>query len=70
MNEPSVFNGFEGTFPMTNLHLNDQEKVTMHGEIHNAYGQMMHKVTHEALLERDKGQVRPFVLSRSVFTGS
>jgi len=31
---------------------------------------MMAKATYEGLVERDQGELRPFVLSRSVFIGS
>jgi mannosyl-oligosaccharide alpha-1,3-glucosidase len=70
MNEPSTFDHLDHTFPMTNLHFSSDGKRILHGELHNAYGQLMHKTTYEALLERDNYQIRPFVLTRSVFTGS
>jgi alpha-glucosidase (family GH31 glycosyl hydrolase) len=42
----------------------------MHRDVHNTYGHMMAKATYEGLIERDQGELRPFVLSRSVFLGS
>ena len=54
MNEPSVFNYLDGTMPSTNLHSSPKySRSIYHGEIHNAYGQMMHKTTYEGLVERD-----------------
>ena len=48
MNEPSVFNGPEGTMPKSAKHvLADKEKTQVyHRDVHNAYGLMMTKATH------------------------
>jgi alpha-glucosidase (family GH31 glycosyl hydrolase) len=67
MNEPSVFNGPEGTLPKNVLHC---QGALEHGEIHNLYGHMVHRATFTGLLQGRAEQERPFVLSRSFFTGS
>jgi len=56
--------------PATNMHLTENYQLVFHGEIHNVYGQLNHKTTYEALLDRDNFQRRPFVLTRAIFTGS
>lgn len=67
MNEPSVFNGPETTMPKDNLHHGNWE----HRDVHNLNGMTFHNATFEALLERKKGEVRrPFVLTRSFYSGS
>ena len=66
MNEPSVFNGPEMTMPKDNLFYGGWE----HRDIHNINGLTFHNATYEALLARDKGLKRPFVLTRSFFPGS
>ncbi len=68
MNEPSVFNGPDKTFPLDVVqHLDDGQTVT-HAEVHNAYGMQMARGTRDGLerLEPDK---RPFVLTRSNYAG-
>lgn len=48
MNEPSVFDGPEGTMSKTAVHLladKDRTKV-LHRDVHNAYGLFMTKATH------------------------
>jgi alpha 1,3-glucosidase len=66
MNEPSMFNGPEITFPKDALHLNGYE----HRVVHNIYGQNQVKATYRGHLERANGERRPFVLTRSTFAGS
>ncbi|WPH03709.1 Hypothetical protein R9X50_00659200 [Acrodontium crateriforme] len=70
MNEPSVFNGPETTMPKDNLHFGGWE----HRDVHNLYGMTLINATFEALLardkEEDKNNVRPFVLTRSFYSGS
>eukprot|EP01097_Dermamoeba_algensis_P008718 TRINITY_DN5900_c0_g1_i1.p1 TRINITY_DN5900_c0_g1~~TRINITY_DN5900_c0_g1_i1.p1 ORF type:complete len:486 (+),score=95.93 TRINITY_DN5900_c0_g1_i1:1284-2741(+) len=65
MNEPSIFDGPEKTFPKHLQHFKNVE----HREIHNIYGYLMQKATYEGLASRDPGK-RPFVLSRSFFAGA
>lgn len=70
MNEPSVFNGPETTMPKDNLHHGQWE----HRDVHNANGLTFVNATYDALLARDKEEekhnVRPFVLTRSFYSGS
>lgn len=70
MNEPSVFNGPETTMPKDNLHHGKWE----HRDLHNINGLTFVNATYDALLARDKEEekhnVRPFVLTRSFYSGS
>ena len=66
MNEPSVFDGPELTFPGSLIHENGVE----HRDLHNLYGSYYHRATFKGLLKRSQGRERPFVLSRSFFAGS
>jgi len=67
MNEPSVFNGPETTMPKDNLHYQNWE----HRDVHNINGMTFHNATYQALLERKKGEIRrPFILTRSFYSGS
>ncbi|KAF2090866.1 glycoside hydrolase family 31 protein [Saccharata proteae CBS 121410] len=67
MNEPSVFNGPETTMPKDNLHHGNWE----HRDVHNINGLTFHNATYEAMVERKKGEKkRPFILTRSFFSGS
>ena len=70
MNEPSVFNGPETTMPKDNLHHGGWE----HRDVHNINGLTLVNATYDALLARDKSEeetnIRPFVLTRSFFSGS
>ncbi|CAG9840096.1 unnamed protein product [Diabrotica balteata] len=68
MNEPSVFNdSSEMTMPWEVQHYGGVE----HGDIHNIYG-LLHvsQIYHKGLMDRDKNEKRPFVLTRSNFAGS
>ncbi|KAI1266540.1 glycoside hydrolase family 31 protein [Xylariaceae sp. FL1019] len=67
MNEPSVFNGPEITMPKDNIHHGNWE----HRDVHNINGMTFHNATYEALVSREKGELRrPFVLTRSFYAGS
>ena len=66
MNEPSVFNGPETTMPKDNLHFGNWE----HRDVHNVNGLTFVNATYEALYNREKVHKRPFVLTRSFFSGS
>ncbi|KAL0258999.1 glucosidase II [Diplodia seriata] len=67
MNEPSVFNGPETTMPKDNLHFGNWE----HRDVHNLNGLTFHNATYEAMIQRKKGEaIRPFVLTRSFYSGS
>ncbi len=67
MNEPSVFNTPNKTFPPDVLQDVDGDMVE-HYKVHNAFGMQMARGTHDGLkkLEPDK---RPFVLTRSNYAG-
>ncbi|KAK2945040.1 putative Neutral alpha-glucosidase AB [Blattamonas nauphoetae] len=65
MNEMSVFNVHEGTCPVNDtVHLDGQ----LNGEIHNAYGLHFAESVYRGMKQRTPTQ-RPFILTRSFFTG-
>ncbi|QUC22496.1 uncharacterized protein UV8b_06737 [Ustilaginoidea virens] len=67
MNEPSVFNGPETTMPKDNLHFGNWE----HRDVHNLYGLTFQNASWEAMVSRKKGERRrPFILTRSFYSGS
>ncbi|CDW74808.1 neutral alpha-glucosidase ab [Stylonychia lemnae] len=70
MNEPSVFDGEEGTLPKNSIHLLGNSTAAFHRDVHNAYGLMGAKATYDGLIDRDHGVQRPFILSRSIFFGA
>jgi alpha-glucosidase len=67
MNEPTVFVPTEQTLPEDIAHHGDGEAV-LHAQVHNLYGQLMARATHEGL-RRLRPDNRPFVISRSGFAG-
>jgi alpha 1,3-glucosidase len=67
MNEPSVFNQADMTFPKRVL-FKYNETFYEHRDAHNAYGYLMHRSSYEALKTKYKN--RPFVLTRSFYLGS
>ena len=70
MNEPSVFDGSDGTMPEDNLHRGgDQLSYGPHLRYHNVYGMLMIKSSREGILKYNPF-TRPFILSRSGFLGS
>ena len=74
MNEPSVFKDDVSQeqigMPMTNTHVMKDGSIIQHRWVHNAYGALMQRSTYQGLLKRDRGQQRPFTLTRSFFLGS
>ncbi|KAI9357656.1 glycosyl hydrolases family 31-domain-containing protein [Zopfochytrium polystomum] len=66
MNEPSVFDGPEISMPKDNRHFGGLE----HRDVHNLYGELLHRSSFEGLLLRSGGDERPFVISRAYFIGS
>lgn len=74
MNEPSVYKTSEHKsqmgMPMDNTHMTADGDILQHRWIHNAYGALQQRATYQGLLRRDRGQQRPFLLSRSFFFGS
>jgi alpha-glucosidase len=70
MNEPSVFDGPEGTMPENNLHRGGGGlPADIHLRYHNVYGMLMVKASREGILKVNPDK-RPFILSRSGFLGS
>ncbi len=67
MNEPSVFNGPDGSLERTVLH-DDFGRMSPHSRVHNIYGLTMAQATYEGL-QRLVPETRPFVLSRAGFAG-
>ena len=74
MNEPSVFKGKDHKtqvgMSMDATHMTADGDILQHRWIHNAYGALQQRATFQGLLRRDRGQQRPFQLSRSFFFGS
>lgn len=69
MNEPSVFDGPDGTMPENNWHRGGGNlPAGSHLRYHNIYGMLMVKASREGILETEPDK-RPFVLSRSNFLG-
>jgi Alpha-glucosidases, family 31 of glycosyl hydrolases len=70
MNEPSVFDGPDGTMPEDNHHRGGGElPAGSHLRYHNVYGTLMVKASREGILKANPDK-RPFILSRSGFLGS
>ena len=77
MNEPACFDPFEKSMPKSNLHFypvspSDPTNLHLveHRDLHNIYGYYNTMATYEGMLERTKGEERPFILTRSFFLGS
>ncbi len=68
MNEPSVFNGPDKTFPLEVVHHLDDGQTVIHAEVHNAYGMQMARGTRDGVEKLDP-EKRPFVLTRSNYAG-
>eukprot|EP01059_Diplonema_ambulator_P030590 TRINITY_DN5304_c0_g1_i3.p1 TRINITY_DN5304_c0_g1~~TRINITY_DN5304_c0_g1_i3.p1 ORF type:complete len:802 (+),score=131.92 TRINITY_DN5304_c0_g1_i3:47-2452(+) len=66
MNEPSVFSGPRTTMHDDAVHYDGSKHV----EVHNMYGHLHAKATHDGLIGRSKSARRGFVLSRSFFAGT
>ncbi|XP_075987890.1 glucosidase 2 subunit alpha isoform X2 [Anticarsia gemmatalis] len=77
MNEPSVFNGPEITMPKDCRHYKPPQdghdglaSFWEHRHVHNEYGLLNIRATHDGLLLRTDGKYRPFILTRSTFAGT
>lgn len=74
MNEPKCKEIEELTFPKNTIHtlsLKEGEEVKVeHRLVHNVYGYFNALSTCQALLERGKGRIKPFWLTRSFWAGS
>ena len=70
MNEPSTFTKEnENTIPKDSLHF-DGENYIEHREVHNLYGFLYQKIAYNSLKNRFNNLKRPFILTRSFYTGS
>jgi len=70
MNEPSVFDGPDGTMPESNWHRGGGDlPAGSHLRYHNVYGMLMVKASRDGIMNVNPDK-RPFVLSRSGFLGS
>ena len=70
MNEPSVFDGPDGTMPENNHHRGGGDlQADVHQRYHNVYGMLMVKASREGILAANP-EKRPFILSRSGYLGS
>ena len=67
MNEPSVFNTPNKTFPLDVIHILD-DGTALHAEMHNVYGMQMARGTREGLVKLEPTK-RPFVLTRANYAG-
>jgi alpha-glucosidase len=67
MNEPTVFIPTPQTLPDDVTH-HGETQALLHAEVHNLYGQLMARATHDGL-RRLRPDRRPFVISRSGFAG-
>ena len=65
MNEPSIFDGPETTAPKDLLHYDGYEERS----VHNLYGLTVHQATYDSFIEMNPNK-RPFILTRSFFSGS
>ena len=69
MNEPSVFDGPDGTMPEDNMHRGGRGlPAGPHLRYHNVYGMLMVKASQEGIMAANPDK-RPFVLSRANFLG-
>jgi alpha-glucosidase len=72
MNEPSVFNTPNKTFPLDVVHRIESDdfvrRTATHAEIHNVYGMENSRATFDGL-RKLRPDERPFVLTRATFAG-
>ena len=70
MNEPSVFDGPDGTMPENNWHRGGGNlQPDVHLRYHDVYGMLMVKASRDGILKANPDK-RPFILSRSGYLGS
>lgn len=69
MNEPSVFDGPEGTLPRDALFNLDNVNKVQSKDVRNLYGLKMTEATYNSLIRKGDGR-RPFILTRSAFFGT
>lgn len=68
MNEPAVFERLDKTLPLNTVHSLEGRRAD-HREVHNLISMQNTRATYEGLL-RLRPESRPFVLTRSAFSGS
>ncbi|MFH0879003.1 MAG: TIM-barrel domain-containing protein [Lentisphaerota bacterium] len=69
MNEPAVFEGPDGTMPVSNIHRGGAGlPQDLHARYHNVYGMLMVQATREGVQSANPKK-RPFVLTRSSYLG-
>lgn len=68
MNEIADFSTASKTLPLDTYHIDDQGQKRTQDEIHNIYGHLEAQSTYEGLKEITN--LRPFVLTRSAFSGT
>jgi alpha 1,3-glucosidase len=57
--------------PKDSTHLTADGRVFKHKDVHNAYGILMANATYTGIVNREEDRnLRPFMLTRSVFFGS
>ncbi|WP_321425366.1 TIM-barrel domain-containing protein [uncultured Bacteroides sp.] len=70
MNEPSVFDGPDGTMPEDNHHRGGGDLLAdSHLRYHDVYGMLMIRASREGIMKVNPDK-RPFILSRSGYLGS
>ncbi len=70
MNEPSVFDGPEGTIPRDLHHKISSQNSVMSRDVKSVYGLKMMEATYKGMLHRNNYAIRPFLLTRSAYFGS
>uniref|UniRef100_A0A7S1PU63 Glucosidase II subunit alpha n=1 Tax=Neobodo designis TaxID=312471 RepID=A0A7S1PU63_NEODS len=75
MNEPSVFNSHEVTMDKNAVHHSADGKAVAHRDLHNMYGYYHTMAAYDGHILRSSGPphdklTRPFILTRSFFSGS
>lgn len=73
MNEPSVFNSHQVTMDRNAVHRNAEGRSVKHRYLHNMYGYLHTMAAFQGHLLSNEGQAkakRPFILTRSFFSGS
>ena len=71
MNEPSVFNAHEVTMDKNAVHRTAEGKEVRHRDLHNMFGYYHTMAAHQGHLVRNEpNPTRPFILTRSFFSGS
>lgn len=74
MNDPAVFNDMLPGIPKDTKHTIILDKMNSyqvtHNYVHNIYGHNNVRATYKGLIDRNKEELRPFLLTRSYWAGS